>query len=180
VSSKPPTGGGYQPPPQIGLVQESTADAIPYTPWFTRVLAYVIDSVPVYLLAIIGWVVLFAFRQVEKTCVDGAFCAPGDSAPSTTAWIIFSVCALIVMVFWLWNFAVRQGNTGSSIGKQMMKFKVVSEQAQQPIGVFKSFLRQIAHSIDALICYIGFLFPLWDDKRQTIADKLMKTVCVPL
>ena len=84
------------------------------------------------------------------------------------------------MVFSLWNFVVRQGNTGSSIGKQIMKFKVVGEQTQQPIGVFKSLLRQIAHSIDALICYIGFLFPLWDAKRQTIADKLMKTVCVPL
>ena len=41
-------------------------------------------------------------------------------------------------------------------------------------------MRQIAHYVDQLICYIGYLFPLWDDKRQTIADKLMTTVCVPL
>ena len=39
---------------------------------------------------------------------------------------------------------------------------------------------RIRHAIDSAICYIGFLFPLWDAKRQTIADKLMKTVCVPL
>jgi uncharacterized RDD family membrane protein YckC len=174
VSSQPPP-----PPPRIGLVQGSTADASHYTPWFTRVVAYVIDSIPVYLLAIIGGVVLSVFRQVETICVSGASCT-SDSAPSTTAWIIFSVCVLIAMVFTLWNFVVRQGNTGSSIGKQMMKFKVVGEQAQQPIGVFKSLLRQMAHGIDALICYVGFLFPLWDAKRQTIADKLMKTVCVPL
>ena len=44
----------------------------------------------------------------------------------------------------------------------------------------KPFIRQLAHAIDGAICYIGFLFPLWDAKRQTIADKLMKTVCVPL
>jgi hypothetical protein len=37
-----------------------------------------------------------------------------------------------------------------------------------------------AHYVDQLICYIGYLFPLWDDKRQTIADKLMSTVCVSL
>ncbi|WP_006247360.1 RDD family protein [Mycolicibacterium tusciae] len=167
------------PPPRIGFVGESTADASHYTPWFTRVLAYVIDSIPVYLLAIIGGVVLSAW-QVETTCVSGAFCATGGSGPSTTAWIIFSVCVLIAMVFSLWNFVVRQGNTGSSIGKQMMKFKVVGEQTQEPIGIFRSLLRQLAHGIDALICYVGFLFPLWDAKRQTIADKLMKTVCVPL
>ena len=41
-------------------------------------------------------------------------------------------------------------------------------------------MRQLAHIVDAIICYIGFLFPLWDDKRQTLADKIMTTVCVPL
>jgi uncharacterized RDD family membrane protein YckC len=153
--------------------------AAEYTPWFTRVLAYVIDSIPVYLLTAIGGVVLIAFRQTQTICVPGAFCATVDSGPSTTAWIIFAVCVLIALVFTLWNFVVRQGNTGSSIGKQMMKFKVVDEQTQQPTGVLKSLLRQIAHVVDALICYIGFLFPLWDAKRQTIADKLMKTVCTP-
>jgi uncharacterized RDD family membrane protein YckC len=153
-----------------------TAD---YTPWFTRVLAYVIDSIPVYLLAAIGGVVLLSFRQAETICVPDAFCATGDSGPSTPAWIAFSVCVLIAVVFSLWNFVVRQGITGSSIGKQMMGFKVVEEQTQRPTGVAKSLLRHIAHGLDAIICYIGFLLPLWDAKRQTIADKLMKTVCVP-
>jgi uncharacterized RDD family membrane protein YckC len=180
-----------------------------YTRWTTRVFAYVIDwcplwvitlipligllvagdvecldSIPVYLLAAIGVVVLITMQKIETVCTGdlgyGDYCATGNNGPSTVAWIIFSVCVLIAIVFWLWNFVVRQGNTGSSIGKQMMKFKVVGEQTQQPIGVGKSFIRQIAHAIDGAICYIGFLFPLWDAKRQTIADKLMKTVCVPL
>jgi uncharacterized RDD family membrane protein YckC len=195
LTSQPP-GGGYQPPPNPSggvypprpegdftqgppPLTDSVADASDYTPWFTRVLAYVIDSIPVYLLAALGGVVLITFREVGTICVADAFCATGDAGPSTTAWIIFSVCVLIALVFSLWNFVVRQGNTGSSIGKQMMKFKVVGEQTQQPIGVAKSLLRQIAHGVDALICYIGFLFPIWDAKRQTIADKLMKTVCLP-
>jgi len=164
-----------------------TSDSSNYTPWFTRVLAYVIDSIPVYLLGAIGVVVLIAMQRIETVCVTddsefdlGEYCATGKNGPSTVAWIIFSLCILIAIVFLLWNFVVRQGNTGSSIGKQMMKFKVVSEQTQQPIGVGKSFVRYIAHVLDGAICYIGFLFPLWDAKRQTIADKLMKTVCVPL
>jgi uncharacterized RDD family membrane protein YckC len=32
--------------------------------------------------------------------------------------------------------------------------------------------------VDAIICYIGFLFPLWDSKKQTIADKIVKSVVV--
>jgi uncharacterized RDD family membrane protein YckC len=187
----PPSGGAY-PPPDIGFAQAPsfggpTSDSSNYTPWFTRVLAYVIDSIPVYLLGAIGVVVLIAMQRIETVCVTddsefnlGEYCATGKNGPSTVAWIIFSLCILIAIVFLLWNFVVRQGNTGSSIGKQMMKFKVVSEQTQQPIGVGKSFIRQIAHAIDGAVCYIGFLFPLWDAKRQTIADKIMKTVCVPL
>ncbi len=82
--------------------------------------------------------------------------------------------------YFFWNFCYRQGKTGQSIGKSALKFKVISEKTWQPIGFWLSLVRQIAHYIDQLICYIGYLFPLWDDKRQTIADKLMSTVCVPL
>ena len=28
-------------------------------------------------------------------------------------------------------------------------------------------------------CYFGWLFPLWDAKRQTFADKIIGTVVVP-
>lgn len=176
-----PSGGDDQPPPLPGI--PSIAPAVvedTYTPWFTRVLAYVIDSIPVYLLTAIGGVVLYTFQPTETLCVADAFCATGRNGPSTTAWMIFSLCVLAAMTFTLWNFVVRQGNTGSSIGKQVMNFKVVGEQTLQPIGVWKSLLRQIAHGVDVLICYIGFLFPLWDAKRQTIADKIVGTVCIPL
>ena len=70
--------------------------------------------------------------------------------------------------------------TGTSIGKSVMKFKVVSEKTWQPIGFGMSVVRQIAHIVDSIICYIGYLFPLWDNKRQTLADKIMTTVCLPL
>ena len=80
----------------------------------------------------------------------------------------------------VWNYGYRQGTTGFSIGKAMMKFKVVSEKTWQPIGFGMSIVRQLAHFVDGIICYIGYLFPLWDAKRQTLADKIMTTVCVPL
>jgi hypothetical protein len=44
----------------------------------------------------------------------------------------------------VWNLGYKQGTTGSSIGKSIMKFKVVSETGQ-PIGFGLSVLRQIAH-----------------------------------
>ena len=61
-----------------------------------------------------------------------------------------------------------------------MNFVVIDQRTWQPIGFWRSLLRQIAHYVDQLICYIGYLWPLWDDQRQTIADKIMSTVCVPV
>ncbi len=56
---------------------------------------------------------------------------------------------------------------------------LASEQTGQPIGVLMAFVRDICHFVDGVICYIGFLFPLWDAKRQTIADKIVGTVVIP-
>ena len=48
----------------------------------------------------------------------------------------------------------------------------------QPIGFGMAFVRRICHFVDGIICYIGFLWPLWDEKKQTIADKIVSTVVV--
>jgi len=50
----------------------------------------------------------------------------------------------------------------------------------EPIGAGMAFVRDICHILDSLACYIGFLFPLWDAKRQTFADKIIHTVVIPV
>jgi len=39
-------------------------------------------------------------------------------------------------------------------------------------------LRRLAHILDSASCYIGYLWPLWDDKSQTFADKVCTTIVV--
>ena len=59
-----------------------------------------------------------------------------------------------------------------------MGLKCINEQTGQPIGAGLGVVRAIAHVVDFIICDIGFLFPLWDEKRQTLADKIMSTVVI--
>jgi uncharacterized RDD family membrane protein YckC len=177
----PPQGGGYPPPQQAG----APGAALPtdqYTPWLTRVLAWIIDYIPVFIIIGIGYGIEAATQ--ETVCITdtsgynlGDFCGTGNSTLGVAAFLIADVIAIAYLV---WNYGYRQGTTGSSIGKGIMKFKVVSEKTWQPIGFGMSVVRQIAHFVDQIICYIGYLFPLWDAKRQTLADKIMTTVCVPL
>lgn len=180
----PPSAGGYAPPPP-GAGPGGSPDQ--YTPWLTRVLAWIVDYIPVALLSGIGVICLTTMQKVETVCITddsefnlGEFCATGNNGPSGVAWAIFAVTTLLGLAYAIWNYGLRQGKTGSSVGKSIMKFKVVSEATGQPIGFGMSIVRQIAHAIDGAICYIGYLFPLWDAKRQTIADKLLKTICVPI
>jgi uncharacterized RDD family membrane protein YckC len=91
--------------------------------------------------------------------------------------LAFAVWA-VTLAYLVWNFGYRQGKTGSSVGKSVMKFKAVGEKTWQPLGFGMSLVRQVVHWVDRMACYIGFLWPLWDKKRQTFADMIMGTVCV--
>ncbi|MHA3019826.1 RDD family protein [Mycobacterium sp. BMJ-28] len=191
----PPPPGGYPPPPQggfppppppgAGFGAGGPGGALPkesYTPWLTRVLAWLIDFIPVAILEGIGYGLLLG--TTETVCVTdtseydlGDFCASGAS---TLGQVSFFITWALSIAYLVWNYGYRQGTTGSSIGKGILKFKVISEKTGQPIGFGLSIVRQLAHIVDGIICYIGYLFPLWDAKRQTLADKIMTTVCLPL
>jgi len=85
---------------------------------------------------------------------------------------------VLLLVYVIWNWGYRQGTTGSTIGKSLLKLTVVSEETGQPIGFGRSIVRELAHVVDWVICYIGYLSPLWDAKRRTLADMIMSTVCL--
>jgi len=145
-------------------------------------LAFVIDFLPVFIVHGIGTGILFATQQTS--CITDVtqytinqYCVTGYS----TIGLLAQWLATAMWLFYLiWNYGYRQGTTGSSVGKSVMKFQVVSEVTGQPIGFGMSVVRFLAHFVDAVICFIGFLFPLWDSKRQTLADKIMTTVCLPI
>jgi uncharacterized RDD family membrane protein YckC len=177
----PPPAGGYAPPPPGPAVRALPTES--YTPWVTRALAFLIDVVPA--AVVVGIAVLIQVFSIHQSCVDESVgyetrhvCVA--SGPTTLAMLAHWVAQLLILAYVIWNNGYRQGTTGSSIGKSVLKFKVVSEATGQPIGFGMSVVRQLAHFVDAIICYVGFLFPLWDSKRQTLADKIMTTVCLPL
>jgi uncharacterized RDD family membrane protein YckC len=166
----PSAGGSAPPPPGHALPTEA------YTPWLTRVLAYLIDSIPIIVVYGIAYVVQMV--TMEKSCTETYGYSVCYSQPSTIGNLLMYVAYAAVLGYSIWNWGYKQGTTGQSIGKGVMKFKVVSEKTGQPIGFGMSVVRQIAHVADSF-CLIGYLFPLWDSKRQTFADKIMTTVCLP-
>ncbi len=176
----PPSAGGYAPPPPRPVIRSLPKAA--YTPWLTRVGAYLIDNLPFAVILGAGWLILQ--NSVDTACLTDVtqydvdqICSIGYS---TVGVVVMWGALLVGFAYLVWNYGYRQGTTGSSIGKSVLKFKVVSENTGQPIGFGLSVLRQITHTVDGVIFYLGYLFPLWTAKRQTLADKIMATVCLPL
>lgn len=89
-----------------------------------------------------------------------------------------NVLSTVLGLGWWVYLGYKSGTTGVTFGRSLAKTKLIGEATGQPIGVSNGIIRQFAHIIDSIICYIGWLFPLWDAKRQTIADKLLKTVVI--
>ena len=92
--------------------------------------------------------------------------------------------AIFAVLGWLWAvvvgiwFSIQVGQTGASPGMRMIGLKCINKNTGQVIGGGMGFVRAIAHFVDNIICYIGWLFPLWDAQKQTLSDKIMSTVVI--
>ena len=151
-----PAPGGYV-PDQPGYYMGRTL-----ANWPQRVGAYLID----YLIAAIpAFVAVLLFSGTD----------PGES-PNAGAGLVAFLLYLVSLGVWIYNRAIQQGRTGQSWGKQVLNLRLVRMADGQPMGGGMCFLRDLLHIIDALPCYLGYLWPIWDARRQTFSDKIMSTV----
>ena len=151
-ASMPDTLGGYAAP-------------TPYAEWIKRVGGYLVDVavlLPAYVVVFLG----LGLGSAENNAVSGF----------GLALLVIGYIAIFAIA--IWNLIIRQGKTGWSIGKQVIGIRLIGEKTGAPIGPGLTFVRMLAHILDSLPCYLGYLWPLWDAKRQTFADKIMGTVVI--
>jgi len=92
--------------------------------------------------------------------------------------MIIGLSVMLASLPWVaYNRWMIAGRTGQSLGKRVTKISLIGEETQAPIGAANAFIRDLVHILDWL-SVVGYLWPLWDDKKQTFADKIMKTIVV--
>ena len=133
----------------------------PLAEWGQRVVAYLLDAASILVIIIVGIIISVILGAVSNTL----------------GFLVGLIVYAFAVVAGLY-LGYLNGATGQSPGKALTGLKVISEETGQVIGGGMGIVRQIAHFLDSVICYIGWFFPLWDPKKQTIADKVMKTVVV--
>ncbi len=152
----PPPGYGAQPPGFGG--QQPGFGSPQLASWGERVVSFLVD----WVIGIVMIIPLFIIAIIL-----GAI----SSALGTLAFVV-GIAAVFFLTFF---FRYKEGETGQSPGKAVTGLRVVGAQTGQPIGDGNGIIRMFAHIVD-VPCYIGFLFPLFDSKRQTFADKIMTSV----
>jgi uncharacterized RDD family membrane protein YckC len=153
-------GYGYPQAPQVpasayGYPQQPGYGTQPsYANWGQRFLGTLVDmlvfAVP-YILAGIG------------------------AANDIPALAIIGYLIVIGLAIWL---LIMEGRTGQTLGKKALGIRLVRESDGQPLGVGMAFVRRLAHFLDTLACYLGWLWPAWDAKRQTFADKVCSSIVI--
>jgi uncharacterized RDD family membrane protein YckC len=140
--------------------------------WGSRVGAYLIDS-------LMASAVLIVAMIVASVCAAASISIQSDGSIATP-WVTI-VCYVVgygaYIGVLIWNRWLRQGRTGRSVGKSVLKIRLISADTGRPVGAGTAFLRDLVHIADGFL-YIGFLFPLWDQRKQTFADKACNTLVV--
>lgn len=145
-----------------------------YATWGSRVGAFLIDQLPA-LLAQLVFGVGYGVFLVDLFHRSSAGLAPTFATTPLVLMGIGAVLALAALGWQIYNRWIVGGRTGQSLGKRLTGIKLVAEQTGRPVGAMNAFARDMVHILDGA-AYVGYLWPLWDAKKQTFADMLVHTV----
>jgi uncharacterized RDD family membrane protein YckC len=169
-------GYGQQPPyapyPQQGDPYAGYQQGGGYASWISRVGAALIDHIVV---GIIPYGLLFAVGRPTTTVTYNSSGALQSSSSGLATYYFFSiVVGLLVAAVIAW----MKSSWGQSLGQKALNIRMIREVDGQTPSFGLAFGREVAHIVDGALCCVGYLWPLWDGKKQTLADKIVNTVVI--
>ena len=129
--------------------------------WLQRVAALLIDFALTYGVGI----------AAVAVTVDS------DDTTTSTAELIGFLVFFGLLVAHFMNRIVYQGMTGRTAGKHVVGIQTVTGAGSTP-GVLRMLGRSVVRVILANLCYVptivDSLWPLWDDEKQRLTDKMIE------
>jgi uncharacterized RDD family membrane protein YckC len=166
-------GGGFPPPQQYGGY--GAPPPMQYADIGRRILAYIIDNIMMFLGMLPGLIMVIigvgsaAATQSSSRGRGGEL----DGAALGLLGLGYGLLFLGYFAVALYNVYLL-GRDGATLGKRWMKMKVLDPQGQ-PLGFGKAFLRELVKYALANVCFILLLWPLWDQEKQGLWDKIFQT-----
>lgn len=185
----PPPGPGWQqpspPPPSYGYQQSGPAGPAgpggqPLAEWWKRLVAILLDGVILGIpFGIIAAIV--AGAAANKATID-PITGEIESGGGAFAGAVLGVYAVAIIVNVLYYGLLNGGESGQTLGKKILNIRVRDANTGGPIGVGRGIGRYFVTLILGFACGIGTildaLWPLWDQRRQALHDKVVSSVVV--
>lgn len=89
-------------------------------------------------------------------------------------WTMSILVAILGLVYFVYFWVKKDGQT---LGNKLMAIRVVREDKRQ-ISIGTGFIRFIGYYVSFVILYLGFLWVLWDKKKQAWHDKIARTLVI--
>jgi uncharacterized RDD family membrane protein YckC len=146
-----------------------------YAGWGTRLGGWLIDAVILFVVqAILGRL----FRHVNALTLHIESTRNGVVHHTTFSFIALGVTTLVAIAY---TTILCGGPRGQTVGMIAVGVRVVRDDTQNVLGyglaLGRSALEQVFR-YTVVVWLLDMLFPLWDQKRQTLHDKIVKTVVI--
>ena len=82
-------------------------------------------------------------------------------------WLAGALYSILLWTYW----------NGQTLGKKAMGIKVVKEDGS-PVDIVTAIIRYVGYLVSAFVFGLGYLWVIWDPKKQGWHDKIAKTVVV--
>lgn len=135
-----------------------------------RITAFVIDDIVISLFFIIIFYDQFSDVFSNITVVDEAAIETINAFIAQNILVIFSIKLLYHTVL-VWQ-------SGMTLGKYLMKIKVIDLETGTIPSFQKAFLRASIRIPSEVLFYLGFLMAFFNPLKQTLHDKLSNCVVV--
>lgn len=130
-----------------------------------------------------GIAVRFAGQLVDGVILGIVFFLLGFGMTGSFSFDLFGADAFTLLAAWwlvsLLYFVILEGTKGATVGKMLLKIKVVQEDGK-PCGMVPAFVRNLLRIVDALpvLYIIGMVLISRSDKKQRLGDRVAKTVVI--
>jgi len=144
-----------------------------YGSFWERFAAILIDII---ILAVAGQFISRIFASPSPEEIREIM--EGEGLGSALRASYFSTASKMTLLMqWLYFSLMHSSSWQATLGKRALGLKVTGMNGQR-ITFINATGRYFASYISTIILLIGYLMMLWDDKNQTLHDKLAKTLVV--
>ncbi len=150
------------------------APGVEFAPHGPRIVAYLIDSVIVFLALLVPFLALAAVGSVVESDITRPRAADPD------AFAVFAVLLLVVvgLVVAFGYFPFFWARTGQTPGMRPFRLWVVRDRDGSPLSPGTAILRMVGMSFISSIFYIGFVWVFVDKRRRAWHDLIAGTVVI--